>query len=224
MGLLTGLFRTVRKKLSLTHDTDMGTFRDKLKVLVEEKDKLSDEDVESRVTELMTMTEDLPESDSKEELKRYLEDFKLVKGQDAEVARVAGEKVAELFEKLDKEAMVDMGEGAPADADPEPEGGEEIKKEEVKEEEKREEKITDADPDPEYTMEEIYQFIKKRKKEDKDWDGDSEELEVESETETGDGCSTQDHGMPEIPMNRQPAIAGGLDDLMKTMKGEKNGL
>ena len=254
MGLLTGLFRTMRKKLSLTQDTDMGAFRDKIKALVEEKDTLDEGAVVERVTELIAMTEDLPDGEDKEKLKRYLEDFKSIKSQEPEVAMEASKAVADLFEKLDKDAMEgDLGiEPAPAeekveeeaiveepapDLEGEPAPEEEVKAEEeikaddtgeeVQEEEKAEEEIKteDADPDPEYSMEEIYQFIKKRMAEDAEAPAEGEEVEEEKEEvteEETEDCNTKDHGMPGITLGgtSAPAAKGGLNELYKTMKGE----
>ena len=264
MGLITGLFRTMRKKLSLTQDTDMGAFRDKIKALVEEKDTLDEGAVTERVTELLAMTEDLPDGEDKEKLKRYLEDFKSIKDQDADVAMEASKAVADLFEKLDKDAMeTDLGAepapeeekveeeaevevAAPEDGEPAPE--EEVKaEEEIKEEEtgdaatevketvydptKGRYETKDEDPDPEYSLEEIYQFIKKRMAEDAEAPEEEveekEEETVEEETEAEDECGTKDHGMPGITLGGGKAATkanGGLDDLMKIIKGERNGL
>lgn len=216
MKLLTGLFRTMRKKLSLTHDNDMGAFRDKIEVLVKEKDTLTDEDVVTRVEELVRMTDDLPDGDDKEKLKRYLEDMKAVKGQDADIAGEAAKAVADLFEELDKEAM-ETGLEAEPEAAPEPLADAEPEEEEVKEEEK----VADADPDPEYTLEEIYQFIKKRMAEEAE-EPVEEEVETEEVSELEDECGVKDHGMPEITLGgKEKAASRGLDDLYRTMKGEK---
>ena len=261
MGLITGLFRTMRKKLSLTQDTDMGAFRDKIKALVEEKDTLDEGAVAERVTELLAMTEDLPDGEEKEKLKRYLEDFKSIKEQDADVAMEASKAVADLFEKLDKDAMegdlgIEPAEGKVEEEvevkaeEPAPEGGEIEAEEEIKEDgtedmsqeteqikpnpeggvTKEVSKIsTDADPDPEYSLEEIYQFIKKRMAEDAE--APEEEVEeketVEEESEAEDECGVKDHGMPGITLGggkAAPKANGGLDDLMKFIKGERNGL
>ena len=141
MGLLTGLFRTMRKKLSLTQDTDMGAFRDKITALVEQKDSLDDGAVAEKVAELVSMTEDLPDGEDKEKLKRYLEDFKAVKSQEGEVAAEAAKAVADLFEKLDKEAM-EGDLGIPAE-------------EEVKEEITEEEPVAEPAPEPAPVEEEV---------------------------------------------------------------------
>ena len=104
MRLLTGLFRLARKRV-LTTDTDMGAFRDKITELVEKKDSLSDDEITKKVEELKAMSADLPESDDKGKLDRFLEDFKSVKEQDRAAANEAAKMVADLFEKLDTEAM-----------------------------------------------------------------------------------------------------------------------
>lgn len=243
MGLLTGLFRTMKRKISLTKDNDMGAFRDKIEALVKEKDTLDDGAVAEKVTELIGMTEDLPDGEGKEKLKRYLEDFKSIKGQEAEVAVEAGNAVADLFEKLDKEAMEsDLGieppaeEGAGAEEKVETEEKETVEtgdgmgEEEVKEEEEEKaeekEKIEDADPDPEYTLEEIYQFIKKRMAEDAEAGTEEEEVETkeeETEEKTDDACGVNDHAMPGIKLGNSSGGAparGGLNELFKKMKGE----
>lgn len=183
MKLITGLFRAARKRLALTCDNDMGMFRDRLNELIEQKDTLSDEEIAGKVEELKGFINDLPESDDKAKLGRFLDDFKAVKEQDVEVAKEAGNSVAELFERLDKEAMQDVpetsgeetvedpaeetlvDEGTEVDQETE-EVAEETLAPETEEEAVEEDETTDADPDPEYTLEEIYQFIKKRMAED----------------------------------------------------------
>lgn len=235
----------MKRKISLTKDNDMGAFRDKIEALVKEKDTLDDGAVAEKVTELIGMTEDLPDGEGKEKLKRYLEDFKSIKGQEAEVAVEAGNAVADLFEKLDKEAMEsDLGAEPPAP----PAGGETEPEEEVKaEEEIKEEETGDAatevketvydptkgryetkdeDPDAEYTLEEIYQFIKKRMAEDAEAGTEEEEVETEeeeTEEKTDDACGVNDHAMPGIKLGNSSGGAparGGLNELFKKMKGE----
>lgn len=222
MKVLTGLFRAARKRL-LTTDTDMGMFRDKINELVDQKDSLSDDEVTKRVDELVGFTDDLPDGDDKAKLGRFLEDFRSVKEQDAAVAKEAGSAVADLFEKLDKEAMQDapLVEGAapeteapgevsteviaeeteaPAeDADPE---AEEIPAEEEVVE--TEEEAEDADPDPEYSLEEIYQFIKKRMAEDAE--AGAEETEEEIPEETGDDAEEVQEEEEEVVTDHAPRI------------------
>lgn len=227
MKLITGLFRASRKRL-LTTDTDMGMFRDKINELVDQKDSLSDEEVTKRVDELVSFTNDLPDGDDKAKLGRFLEDFRSVKEQDAAVAKEAGSAVADLFEKLDKEAMQDapLVEGAapetteapgevsteveeiaeetkaPAEesTDAEPDAEEAAETEVVETEEEAE----DADPDPEYSLEEIYQFIKKRMAEDAE--AGEEETDEIIEEETGDSAEEVQEEDDEVVTDHAPRI------------------
>lgn len=183
-NLLTGLFRAARKRL-MTTDNDMGMFRQKLDELVAAKDTLSDEDIVAKVEELKGFTKDLPGDDDKAKLDRFLDDFTSIKEQDPATAKEAAGMVADLFEKLDTAAMQDVPAvepEAPA-AEPADEVPEEIESETLVEgaapEEAapeagveegdvpaEEETAEDADPNPEYTLEEIYQFCKQRQAED----------------------------------------------------------
>ena len=166
MKLLTGLFRMARKR-SQTKDNDLGMFREKIVDLVEKKDSLSDEDIAKKVEELKGLIVDLPDGDDKAKLDRFLEDFKAVKEQDSATAKEAASMIADLFEKLDTEAMKDV----PATAEKE----ETTEKPVADEDEKKpaeEEKKTVADEDEktlsDYTFEELYQLLKKRMAEDED--------------------------------------------------------
>lgn len=215
MKLLTGLFRACRKSL-LTTDNDMGAFRQKLDELIAQKDTLSDDDITGKVEELKKITEDLPDDEGKAELLRYLEDFKTIKEQDANVAKKAADVVAGQFEKLDSAAM----KGIPSEP-VETETTEEIAEETVapesasdedgvKTEETVEETETkDDDPDPEYTLEEIYQFIKKRMAEDAAGGADetTEDGCEETKQEEKDEVVT-DHA-PKIPVTLNDSAAGG---------------
>ena len=235
MNLLTGLFRAARKRV-MTTDNDMGMFREKLNELVEKKAELPDEEVAKRVDELKEMTIDLPGEEDKAKLDRFLEDFKSVKEQDDVAAKEAAKMVADLFEKLDTEAMKDVPdvggeettetveetetEEAPLTEGAAPEATEEAT--EAVEETVAEEEAEDADPNPAYTLEEIYQFCKKRRAEEEAaeaTDGchdDAEEVEEEEEEEV-----VTDNA-PRIPVTMNGTTAaktGGLSDLFNTIKG-----
>ena len=234
MKLFTGLFRAARKR-TMTTDNDMGMFRTKLDELVAGKDSLQEEEVVAKVDELKGLTADLPDSEDKAKLDRFLDDFKAVKEQDEATAKEAAGMVADLFEKLDTAAMQDVpavepaaeeAEEPPAEAteaaveEPVAESTEEIVEQtEVPAEEG--EKTEDADPNPEYTAEELYQFMKKRLAEDglikdtcQDEAPDAEEEEVSEEEEEEE--VTTDHA-PFIPvtMNQKPAEHGSLRDLLE---------
>ena len=234
MKLLTGLFRAARKR-KMTTDNDMGMFRTKLEELVAGKDTLQDDEVVAKVDELKGMTADLPDSEDKAKLDRFLEDFKAVKDQDEATAKEAAGMVADLFEKLDTAAMQDVPavepaaeepaeevpQAEPTDAAEEEEASEET--EEIAEETQipEEEPAEDADPNPEYSLEEIYQFIKKRMAEDacaeEETADEAPEEEVSEEEEEEKEEVTTDHA-PFIPvtMNQtQPEAKGTLADLLK---------
>lgn len=227
MKLSTGLFRAIRKRMGIVHDTDMGKFREKLELIVKQKDSMSDDDIAKSVEELKAMSNDLPDGDDKSKLLRFLEDFKSVKEQDANVAEEAAKSVADLFEKLDTEAMKDAPAPA-ASAAPETTSTEteKIKTEteapDTKTASPMDGKAKDADPNAEYTLEEIYQFIKRREQEDAAKDAAPEKKEVEkddfSKTETAkDGCA-KDHAVT-VTLANDHAATGGLDDLFAKAKG-----
>lgn len=239
MGLLTGLFRAARKR-TLTTDNDMGMFREKLTELVEKKAELPDEEVAKRVDELKEMTVDLPESEDKSKLDLYLEDIKSIKEQDDATAKEAASMVSDLFEKLDTEAMKGVDGGAETteeateevaaeaeaplvESEAAPEATEEAT-EAVEETVAPEEEAKDADPNPEYSLEEIYQFCKKRREEDEAaaatdaCAGDSAE-EVEEEKEEDEEEEVVADHAPRIPvtMNGTPAAKGSLADMFNTL-------
>lgn len=224
MKLLTGLFRAARKR-RMTTDNDMGMFRTKLEELVAGKDSLKDEEVVAKVDELKGLTADLPDSEDKAKLDRFLDDFKAVKEQDEATAKEAAGMVADLFEKLDTAAMQDVPAVEPAaeeSAEPEAEAEapaeepvEEATEEIVEQTEVPAEEAEDADPNPEYSLEEIYQFVKKRMAEDAACEDEAPEAEEEVSEEEKEEEVVTDHA-PFIPvtMNQKPAAQGTLADLL----------
>lgn len=235
MNLLTGLFRAARKRV-MTTDNDMGMFRTKLDELVASKDSLSDEEVVKKVEELKGYTSDLP-GEGKAKIDRFLEDFKSIKEQDEASAKEAAGMVADLFEKLDTEAMQDVpvAEEEAAAEEPaetaEPAAEEEtVTTEEIAEETEPpaegEKEAEDADPNPEYTLEEIYQFCKKRREEDEAAAADAsacdsaEEVEEAEEEEEKDEEEVVTDHAPFIPVtiNQKPAATGTLASMFAEAK------
>lgn len=225
MGFLTGLFREARKRL-MTRDSDMGTFRDTLNELIAGKDSLGDEEISAKVEQLKETTNDLPDSEDKSKLLRFLEDFKNVKAQDEATAKTAGDAVADLFERLDSDAMKDAPdfeeapEKAPEETVPPTPGDKE--QEDGAEELEKSEEAADGDPNPSCTLEEIYQFMKKRMAED-----EAAEEKIgpgkEQEAADGDGCEgkeqeiTSDHAPIKVTLDRK-GTAAGLAELFETAK------
>lgn len=228
--LFTGLFRVARKRL-MTTDNDLGMFRTKLDELVENKDKLSDEEISAKVEELKGFTNDLPDGDEKAKLERFLDDFNAIKDQDAATAKEAASMVSDVFEKLDSAAMKDVPATENGATDSEPDAEEE-KTEEIAKETKapaKEAETKDEEANQPHSLEEIYQFIRKRMNEDKGAeDGKPEETEGKTEveeevTEDKEDEVVADHAAPTIPvtMNNR-ANKGGLGALFETIKrGER---
>ena len=221
MKLLTGLFRFARKRVQTT-DTDMGAFRDKITELVEKKDSLSDDEINGKVEELKAMSADLPESDDKGKLDRFLEDFKSVKEQDGATANEAAKMVADLFEKLDTEAMKDVPETAAKETETPPaeqkDGAAQEPGTQTKDADGEETAAPDEGKDnAQYTLEEIYQFIKKRLAEDS---GEkTEEKEKEKEKEKEETETVTDHA-PHIPvtMNGGAPSEGSIGAMFARIK------
>lgn len=232
MNLLTGLFRAARKRL-MTTDNDMGMFRKKLNELVASKDKLTDEEVAAKVDELKGFTADLPGDEDKAKLDRFLDDFKAVKEQDEAAAKEAAGMVADLFEKLDTEAMKDVPEpeeAAPAEepaaAEAAPEATEEVaeiaEETEVPPAEEGEPKDAEPGANADYTLEEIYQFIKKRMAEDAACQDEAPDAEAEEnvEEEKEEEVVT-DHAMPFIPVTvNNTKATGSLAEMFAKAKKE----
>lgn len=237
MNLLTGLFRAARKML-MTTDNDMGMFRTKLDELVAAKDTLSDEEIASKVEELKSFTTDLPESEDKSKLVRFLEDFKSIKEPAPEASKKAADWVADLFEKLDTEAMKDVPNvseettesveetEAPLTEGAAPEVTEKTEQavEETVAPEGEEAKDAES-PLNEYTLEEIYQYCKKRMAEESETgdgcakDGAEETEKEEEEKEEKEEKEVTTDNAPRIPvtMNGTPG-AGSLSEMFNNIK------
>ena len=231
MKLFTGLFRAARKR-TMTTDNDMGMFRAKLEELVAGKDSLKEEEVVAKVDELKGLTADLPDSEDKAKLDRFLDDFKAVKEQDEATAKEAAGMVADLFEKLDTAAMQDVPAVEPAAEEaeePQAETTETAVEEPVAEETEEiaeetqipaeGEEAEDADPNPEYSLEEIYQFIKKRMAEDacaeeEETKDEASEEEVSEEEKEEEEVVTDHAPFIPVTMNQKPAEHGSLRDLL----------
>lgn len=167
MRLLTGLFRAARKRLQVADGAE--GFRDKITELVEKRDSLSEEGINERVDELIALSDDLPDGEDKEKLKRFLEDVRGIKEQDEATAKEAVSMVADLFEKLDGAADAEVSETVTkteaTDGEGEPEEKPEAEATDGEGEDKPEAEKGKITLDEE-TKEDLYQFIKKRMSED----------------------------------------------------------
>jgi hypothetical protein len=227
MKILTGLFRMARKRTQTKDGAE--DFRASLTALVDERESLTDEGVSKKVDELKAMITDLPDSEDKEKLSRYLDDFRAVKEQDEATAKEAVNMVAGLYESLDSSASADAPnatETTTADENSETETA--VKETETKDEEtatettKTEETKDEGGEEKRYSLDEIFEMIKTLKDGCKDEGEKVEETKVEEkkdeETKDEGGEVTEDHA-PMIPMNiSNSASKGSLSELFANMK------
>lgn len=227
MKILTGLFRMARKRTQTKDGAE--DFRASLTELVDERESLTDEGVSKKVDELKAMITDLPDSEDKEKLSRYLDDFRAVKEQDEATAKEAVNMVAKLYESLDSSASADapnVTETTTVDENSEAETA--VKETETKDEEtatettKTEETKDEDGEEKRYSLDEIFEMIKTLKDGCKDEGEKVEETKVEEkkdeETKDEGGEVTEDHA-PMIPMNiSNSASKGSLSELFANMK------
>ena len=231
MKLLTGLFMAAKRRL-MTTDNGAESFKAALDEIITKKDTLSPEEIGTRVDALKKLADDLPESDGKSQLLRYLEDFREVKNQDAAVAAEAARAVAEQFEKLSNEALQDAPEVKPgtggatgedevkkndstSDAD-----GDSAKKavDETKAPE-GEKTVKDEEPGKVPTLEEIYEYVKKRMAEE---DAKKDAGEDAGGASGGEKQSATLDSAPKIPVTLGGAVKpaeGSLGALFEMAKG-----
>lgn len=215
MKILSGLFRIARKRTQTKDGAE--DFKERLSALVDERESLSDEGIEKKVEELKAMTADLPDSEDKEKLTRFLEDFKAVKSQDEATAKEAVDMVANLYESLDASAMSDTPTETAETATEETVATEETSDEDATEEKKTEESTKDEGEEAEekrYTISEIVgllQSLKDVKDACKDEDG-SEEQKTE-ETADEDGSEETEKKKDEVTSDHAPIVGIGLNGI-----------
>lgn len=108
---VSGLWHSAKKLILGVKDADLGQFRAIVGDIVKNKTSLSDEEITKKVQSLQNMISDLPESEEKAKLSRFIEDFpKGIKEKDEATAQKAGELITSLFEKLDTESMENVPE------------------------------------------------------------------------------------------------------------------
>jgi len=119
---LSGLWRFLKRKAAGAEDTDLGAARRILMEIAEKKDAMSDEEIAAKVDEVQGLATDLPDSEEKGKLVRFLEDFKQSKQMDPQAVKEAAEMIAGLFEELDTSAMAEVtGVGTEPGEEPKPE-------------------------------------------------------------------------------------------------------
>jgi hypothetical protein len=102
----SGLIYAVRKLLGVK-DT-AKPFSEQVDELIKDRGKLSDEEVVKRVNLLRDSIVDLPESDDRAKLDRFIEDMDRIKEESDEAATKIGEIVTGLYKVLDARAVQDV--------------------------------------------------------------------------------------------------------------------
>lgn len=225
MKILSGLFRIARKRTQTKDGAE--DFKERLSALVDERESLSDEGIEKKVEELKAMTADLPDSEDKEKLTRFLEDFKAVKSQDEATAKEAVDMVANLYESLDASAMSDTPtetaetateETVATEETSDEDATEEKKKEETadedgSEEQKTEESTKDEGEEAEekrYTISEIVGLLQSLKDVK---DACKDEEQKTEETADEDGSEETEEKKDEVTSDHAPIVGIGLNGI-----------
>lgn len=219
MKLTTGLFRFARKR-TMTKDADAATFRSAIEELVAKKDGLSDEEVTAKVDELKALCADLPESEDKAKLDRFLDDFNAIKEQDEATAKEAAKLVADLYEKLDDAAAQEVSVETTETTTTAPETETATKTVAETAAPDTTEPTKDGDTEgnagalSEYTLEELFQYFKKRMGEEAADGGEKVQEEKSEESLTTDNA-------PHIPVTMNArAGEGTLEEMFnEIMKG-----
>lgn len=100
----------IKKFMRMVEDSDLGAFRDNIEYLMTNRAMVSEEDMKNAIEDFMSMTKDLPETNEKAQLIRHLQDLPRLKDLDDESAKQAGAVIANLYEKLDADAMGDVAQ------------------------------------------------------------------------------------------------------------------
>lgn len=105
--ILSGLVHYAKKMLGVA-DTDLGAFRTTMEDIVKNRREWTDEEMAEHCNTLMAFTTDLPDSEEKQKLQRFIADLPLIKNEDDQVANQAGIVLSDLYEQLDVDAVEDV--------------------------------------------------------------------------------------------------------------------
>ena len=213
--IMSGLWLYVKRKTGLVTDTDMGKFRESINEIVKNRASLSDQDFASRIDGLKAICADMPDSDEKEKLYRFIDDFKIVKEKDDKQAEEAANIISDLFEKLDTAAMTETepkkGEAVAEEKKEDmtkPETKDETKKEEGAagetgatnpEEKKIETKDAELSPDKlKYIVSEVVKEMQRLMTEEEGSETKDDESEIGAKKEeVAEGAEASATGKPE---------------------------
>ena len=107
----SGLIRAIKKRLTGVMDgTDNQSFESVVDEIGSTLQNIDDEGLKAKTASLIGYCDDLPDSDEKEKLLRYIADIPLLKDEDKEVAEEALKCIKESYNTLDSDANSEIME------------------------------------------------------------------------------------------------------------------
>jgi hypothetical protein len=107
----SGLIRAIKKRLTGVMDgTDNQSFESVVDEIGSTLQNIDDEGLKAKTASLVGYCDDLPDSDEKEKLLRYIADIPLLKDEDKEVAEEALKCIKESYNTLDSDANSEIME------------------------------------------------------------------------------------------------------------------
>ena len=107
----SGLIRAIKKRLTGVMDgTDNQSFESVVDEITSTLQNIDDEGLKAKTASLVGYCDDLPDSDEKEKLLRYIADIPLLKDEDKEVAEEALKCIKESYKTLDSDANSEIME------------------------------------------------------------------------------------------------------------------
>ena len=165
----SGLFYAIHKMLGGVKDGEKHDFHVVLSSLVKDRQTITQDEIDKRVEELSSLVADLPASDGRAKLDRFISDMALIKDESDEAALKSQEILVTLFDALDKAAMAEVKDG----------------EEEYKEEEKEKEEKDETDEPKKEAEEEEKGETGQEGLGTKETEQDKKETEVEKNTTLG---------------------------------------
>jgi hypothetical protein len=103
----TGLLWYVKKKLGIIKDSKKN-FRDTLSAVIKDRAMTDEAGMSSKIDEIKKLCADLPESDEKAQLIRFIDDLKLSKDHDDATANEEAAVVSDMYDSLDEKATAEV--------------------------------------------------------------------------------------------------------------------
>jgi hypothetical protein len=105
--ILSGLLHFAKKAIGVK-DTDLGAFRSTMEDIVTNRLRWSDEEMAEHANTLMAFASDLPDSEQKEKLVRFIADVPLLKNEEDAVVNQAAIVLCDLYDQLSTDAVDDV--------------------------------------------------------------------------------------------------------------------